>query len=438
MPYFNCIPTIIDNTPCNCYSTQTIDGDYEEVNPTFPDANIGAIHDVLYNDFHVLYQLDTSGNWVVVQVVANSYNAERPWVKEGDIIATSATSISKSDNIYREGDVRINGGTAIIESDGTGDQLYNSWLANATTSQHEFRFTGGEFPNPLPLSQPNNYVWGFGPNLANGGTLHDPTKAAFGLSFENEFYIGGEPVMEFHHLFIGTDLIQRRPFTSYFKKDGSYGAITNFISLYTIQDWDGDEVLEINTVSGTTNYNNLTTKFIHNFRGQNYQPIWQRDDGPNLVPLIGYLTGKLQLGVQSSDGVVQAFNGTRIGRVGGSDVVGSSIDNSVNLEIGYTGARFSSVQVNTGSANVLTLKSSVNTNPFTFQLPGNDAMYIYQNSIPLIGFQSTAIEAWKPVRYLTTFPIDGSGVPNGSTFKGVDGALYYKGDVGTVTLIASS
>lgn len=368
-------------------------------------------------------------SWILIQ---------RPWVKEGDIDATSVTSISKEDDIYREGDVRINGGTAIIESDGTGEQLYNSWLANATTSQHEFRFTGGEFPNPIPLSQPNNYVWGFGPNLANGGTSHDPSKAALGLSFENEFYIGGEPVMEFHLLSIGTDLVQRRPLTTYFKKDGSYGALTNFISLYSMRGWDGAEVIETNTVLGKTDYNNTTTKFIHNFRAQNYQPIWQRDDGANLVPLIGFLTGKLQLGGESSDGVVQAFNGTRIGRVGSSDVVGSSVDNSVNLEIGYTGARFSSVQINTGSANVLTLKSSVNTNPFTFQLPGNDAMYIYQNAEALLGLTSTSVEAFKPVRFQATYPVDGSGVSNGSLFKGVGGALYYKGDSGTVTLIANS
>jgi len=36
----------------------------------------------------------------------------------------------------------------------------------------------------------------------------------------------------------------------------------------------------------------------------------------------------------------------------------------------------------------------------------------------------------------TSFPISGSSVQNGSIFKGDDGALYYKSDAGTVTLIA--
>lgn len=37
-----------------------------------------------------------------------------------------------------------------------------------------------------------------------------------------------------------------------------------------------------------------------------------------------------------------------------------------------------------------------------------------------------------------SFPTTGSGVPNGSVFKGTDGALYYKGGSGTVTLIGAN
>jgi hypothetical protein len=36
----------------------------------------------------------------------------------------------------------------------------------------------------------------------------------------------------------------------------------------------------------------------------------------------------------------------------------------------------------------------------------------------------------------TSFATSGSGVPNGAIFKGSDGALYYKGGSGTVTMLA--
>lgn len=39
-------------------------------------------------------------------------------------------------------------------------------------------------------------------------------------------------------------------------------------------------------------------------------------------------------------------------------------------------------------------------------------------------------------RFNVQYPINGDGVPNGSMFYGVDGALYFKGGSGTVTMIA--
>ena len=55
-----------------------------------------------------------------------------------------------------------------------------------------------------------------------------------------------------------------------------------------------------------------------------------------------------------------------------------------------------------------------------------------------VKLSSGEVQIGSSISFINNQAIDGSTVPNGNMFKGVNGALYYKGDAGTVTMIAPS
>lgn len=256
-------------------------------------------------------------------------------------------------------------GDTTIRAEVDSFAYFNVWKTTSPGLSHipPFYFTGGKFPNPIP-GQPSNYVYNFGPNMHPGGGLTIPNESAFGVSFEERFYISGKPYNEFHILAIDSAGIQRRPLTAVFAKDGSWNAISQQLSRYSLLDKDQTkEIYRIDTDTELFQYQSGgDTKHI--FFKANYQPIWQNNGSSNF-PLIGYLTtggSRLQLGNPS---------GNTIGRIGqsfefghnGLDYIGSALgDGATNLHLGTTSKKYNTVWVNGNFELPLRLTVPTNAN----------------------------------------------------------------------------
>lgn len=365
--------------------------------------------------------------------------AERPWVKVGETIATSATSVTKSDDIYHNGDITI-GGTVVNNAEYViPDQtIFNIWDHKSDSENlPKFYFTGGEFPNPLPLTQPNNYVYNFGINISPGGGNLDDTKASLAVGFETEFYIDGLAHSEWHVLANDEDNIkQRRPISIATAHDGSYIGMSHHLSYWGMLDHNQTkEVWGLNLNTEELNYNGTGLKHI--FNTVNYQPLWQ-NNGLASAPLIGYLTGRLQLANPTGDAIGRIGQGFEFGSISGTDFIGSALGDGVtNLHLGAAGRKYNTIFINGNFELPLRINTPSNSNGWGHGITSSGYyFYDYTSSKNVLELRADRVQANSPLNLGTSYPVDGTGVINGSMFKGTDGALYYKGGAGTVTLIA--
>lgn len=206
----------------------------------------------------------------------------------------------------------INIGDYSIDSNQT---YFNIWNPNLELENHHppFHFTGASFPNPDPLTQPSNFAYNFGSNLNPGGGSWISNKPAYGIGFENQFYIDGKPFNEFHVLAVDTFGIQRRPIYSLFAFDGSRVEMTNQLSRLSLHDKNNTKQLySIDTDGEIWSYNGNGLRHIFNKSG--YAPIWQKisEDG-TVLPLIGYYNNILQLGSKDERTNIKIGNTTKIG-----------------------------------------------------------------------------------------------------------------------------
>jgi hypothetical protein len=105
-----------------------------------------------------------------------------------------------------------------------------------------------------------------------------------------------------------------------------------------------------------------------------------------------------------------------------------------NVAIGYMAGKY----VGTGSGNVF-IGANVGSDYSQFG-KSNKLMIDNKNTLtPLIGgdFSTKELEIGGILKFIVQYPPSGTGVSNGSFFYGTDGALYFKGGAGTVTLIAN-
>lgn len=277
--------------------------------------------------------------------------------------------------------------------DGSQHTIFNEWQPNipSTPDLPPFIFTGGEFTNPLQ-GQPNNYVFNFGSNIASGGGILKQGKPAFGLSFEQRFFIDNVAYNEFHILAIDSNSVQRRPLTTIFAHDGSRNDWSNFVSRFNLHDKDGTkQVYAINTDSEIWSYDGNGLK--HVFNTPNYQPIWQNiNDGTgNAYPLIGYLgvspsDRRLQLGNPDAPISVRLGSSMEIGNTNGMDYFGTAFgDGGSDLTFGIAGKRFNTIEFNTSYGIVASFKNTSNPNGWAIGLNAPGAMYIKDftsNTIP--------------------------------------------------------
>jgi hypothetical protein len=263
--------------------------------------------------------------------------------------------------------------------------IYNEWRPDIESSPDlpPFIFTGGEFSNPSP-TQPKNYVFNFGSNLASGGGILESGKPAFGLSFEQRYFIDNIAYNEFHILAVDSNSVQRRPLTTIYAHDGSRNDWSNFLSRFNLHDKDGTkQIYSINTETEDWNYNGNGIRHI--FNTPNYQPIWQNiNDGTgNAYPLIGYLGAistnnqRLQLGNPEEPIAVRMGSSLEFGNSNGLDYIGTAFgDGGSDLTFGFTGRRFNTIEFNTSYGIVASFKNTSNQNGWGLGLNAPGALYL--------------------------------------------------------------
>lgn len=330
--------------------------------------------------------------------------------------------------------------TIQVTSNGANEYL-NLWKTSKSSLTHipGFTFTGGEFANPSPGTQPNNYVYNFGSNFNSGAGLRIAGKPAYGLGFEDRFYIGGDPHSEFHVLAVDENGIQRRPVTCTFKFDGTENNWSHFLKYWNMHDNSGTkQVWQLNTASEVWNFGS-GNQFVQSYFTPNYQPFLQNDGTSNQRPLIGYLTtggSRLQLGNPS---------GNTIGRIGQSfdfgsnpsfDYIGTALgDGALDFHLGIAGKKYNTFHVNANYEIMMRFTLPGNSNGWAHALNSSNGFYLYDytNNKNVIEFRHDRINFNTALGFISTFATSGSGVQNGSIFKGTDGDPYWKNDVGTVT-----
>jgi hypothetical protein len=132
-------------------------------------------------------------------------------------------------------------------------------------------------------------------------------------------------------------------------------------------------------------------------------------------------------------GTVFIYNGNAIPT---NDALVRDIDyNPVdNIAIGHMAGK----AVGAGSGNIF-IGANVGSD-YSQYGKSNKLMIDNKNTLtPLIGgdFSTKELEIGGVLKFIVQYPPSGVGVNNGSFFYGTDGALYFKGGAGTVTLIAN-
>ena len=168
----------------------------------------------LYGDFNI------TGNILLDGMIGDSgsvlINDGINGLKWDNTFRQGIWNLVDSNAVFRTGNVLIDktlvNSAHYIDSAGT---IFNKWLPNIEGYNYQppFFFTGGRFPN---IGYEDNYVYNFGSNLGYGGGAFEQGTPAYGIGFENNFYINNTAFNEFHILAVDNSGIQRRPLYSLF------------------------------------------------------------------------------------------------------------------------------------------------------------------------------------------------------------------------------
>lgn len=262
---------------------------------------------------------------------------------------------------------------------------FNQWLPNYNSADISppFTFTGGIFPNNSPNQHIQNYVYNFGSNLNPGGGQIIDSLPAYGLGFENTFYIDNIPYNEFHILAVDKfGIRQRRPITCLFSYDGSIINMSHHLTKWNLHDKDNiKQIFSINTTDEIWDYNGNGLR--HVFNATNYSPIWQRKTNGQAFPLIGYKNDNILLGEDTSNATLQIGQSILIGVDNFQfDYIGNRLgDGTKNFSIGTDTSRYNSIIINTYNEKILNLKNG--PNPVGWSLTSNangDLSFVDGNS----------------------------------------------------------
>lgn len=397
---------------------------------------------VVVNGSEIKIKVDSIVNIAVKEQGITFPTVNKPWVKRGDTNATNATAISKTDSIYHNGFVAIgatsnletqNNDAAVIKSVDEGIGLRLKTDANATEfnplvfdysnlnddSFPNFEFRANRFDGINGIDPLPNLVTRLGFNAGSA----TPPAGQVKLETAFEYYYNlqnadeeAEPeiVSEWH--------VEFTPLAS------SGKPIQRWIS------WAGRHDGTYTSVQITGNLFNLV-------RSDNSQMIKVEDQGTSSKIRLSFFGGA-QINGQSGD--IQIENALNISGTG-------YIFNANNeyIRIGKSGNANALVLQGRTNGDLLELNSSINTNRYDhyFWAGGYGIRNLTTARTPIAIHNSAADSTIALVNNTlqlnanlwlnVTYPTSGSGVNNGSVFKGTDGALYYKGGSGTVTLIAN-
>lgn len=272
-----------------------------------------------------------------------------------------------SNAVFRSGNVLIDktlvNRAHYIDSAGT---IFNKWLPNIEGYNYQppFFFTGGRFPN---IGYEDNYVYNFGSNLGYGGGAFEQGISAYGIGFENNFYINNKPYNEFHILAVDNSGIQRRPLYSLFAHDGSQLEMINQLSGLSLHDRDNTKQLyRIDTNGEIMSYNGLG--FRHIFNTTNYSPLWQMNHLGSVFPLIGIKDKNILLSDDTLDCVVKLGSTLFLGHKNDTTHFLRPISLNSSFEIGDSAHSYQSIKFHSNSQNILKLSNNNSLNSINLSI----------------------------------------------------------------------
>jgi len=361
--------------------------------------------------------------------VDDTATAQRPWIKVGNTTETSATDVLKTDEIYHTGNVRIGGGSTPLAMLHVGDRnvtnsskakvLISSNVSTVGIAEHGFSdssllLNGQSYnsfdaraviQNSITGSSDSHYAAFQNGIDVNSGVVVDnyygyfDAKIGDGNIVNYYGFYSRAPQVATNYTGIYINGIQLNPLTQ-----TSIGA--NILSIRGV-DATG---IDVNGVNGSN-----TTKGInvYGLLGNNVRPIYTKNE------LTRYAPNEFNyFGNGSTDALLLSRGG-----VGAGEYIG------IVWEAGSGATKYYSARF--GSTYEAGLKGE-----FIFQTnnTGSSGLTALVETARIKSDGSFVHNGYH--QYTSAFPTSGAGVPNGSQFKGTDGALYYKGDGGTVTLVA--
>jgi len=349
----------------------------------------------------------------------------RPWAKQGDLSATSATNVSLSDSTFHTGKVTLGADVfnahklnILTDTDfGIRQKALNlteffnyhtldcSSVQNVGFPNWESRLQRYDLIN-LPISNLPNMVHRFGFYAADLNLQPSLEEA-----WEYHYIFQGKPACERHIEFwpIGGAPSQRWiSFAGHW--DGTYTAAQIVGNLFNLIKASGTQMIKIED------------------QGDGIATHFRFIDGVEFQSNIGVISFSADIKLIGVGNIYNENNGyinlgklgnaneTKIyGRTDGACLRIASGQSAIEWQHYMWGGGFGIRNVQTGATAIAVSNAVTDT-----------SMWI----------QSNRVEFNVPLTLETGFAVNGSGAQNGSMFKGVDGALYYKGGAGTVTLVA--
>jgi hypothetical protein len=309
----------------------------------------------LYGDFNI------TGNILLDGMIGDSgsvlINDGINGLKWDNTFRQGIWNLVDSNAVFRSGNVLIDktlvNSAHYIDSAGT---IFNKWLPNIEGYNYQppFFFTGGRFPN---IGYEDNYVYNFGSNLGYGGGAFEQGTPAYGIGFENNFYINNTAFNEFHILAVDNSGIQRRPLYSLFAHDGSQLEMINQLSGLSLHDKDNTKQLyRIDTNGEIMSYNGVG--FRHIFNTGNYSPIWQKNHLGSVYPLIGIKENNILLSDDTLDCTLKLGSTLFFGfKDDSTHSIKPVITNSV-FELGDSIQSYKYIKLHTNTSNILKLSNN--------------------------------------------------------------------------------
>ena len=282
-----------------------------------------------------------------------------------------------SNAVFKVGDVLIDK-TFINNAhyiDGVGT-IFNKWLPNIEGDNYQppFFFTGARFPN---IGFEDNYVYNFGSNLGYGGGAYEQGTAAYGIGFENKFYINNKPYNEFHILAVDNTGIQRRPLYSLFSHDGSQLEMINQLSGLSLHDKDNTKQLyRIDTNGEIMSYNGQG--FRHIFNTSNYSPIWQKNHLGSVCPLIGIKDNNILLSADTLNCTLKLGSTLTFGFKNDTTQVIKPLFSNCVLELGDSSQGYKQINLNSSNSNILQLSNNFTGNPLKFNIDSSGNFLLHK------------------------------------------------------------